>query len=547
MSPTTLPASTMVPGLRRNMVTICAMTATIMQALDTTIANVALPYMQGTLSASQDQINWVLTSYIVAAAIMTAPVGWVANRFGRKRIFIICSAGFTVASVLCGLAQDINQMVLFRLLQGVFGAALVPLSQAVMLDSYTLQERAKAMSIWGMGVMMGPIMGPSLGAWLTETYSWHWVFFVNLPFGFFTVLGLMVFMDETKKDLNLRFDWFGFTALAVGIGSLQLALDRGEQLGWLESNEIIAEFIISAIGFYYFFAHSLTTSRPFIQFSLFRDRNFLTGCVFMAVMGLVLYSTMALASPYLQNVIGYPIITAGVLLASRGCGTFVAMMLVGRMMRYIEARTLIITGPRHHRAVAVLHDRLDRPDRRARDRHLSIFQGFGFGLVFVPLSTVAFMTLPDHLRTDGTSMLTLMRNVASSIGISIVIAQLTEGSRRIYAVLNNHVNPFNHAMQMPDVARHDQHGHRQGPRHDGRDDRPAGADHRLLAGLPAGDAVHPVLDPARADDRLDQGRAARAGGRAGTCGDRVGLLLSSGGLDTGHPRRCQDGCGTAGA
>src|SRR6516162_8558410 len=226
------------------MVTICAMTATIMQALDTTIANVALPYMQGSLSASQDQINWVLTSYIVAAAIMTAPVGWIANRFGRKTIFILCSGGFTIASVLCGLAQDINQMVLFRLLQGVFGAALVPLSQAVMLDSYTLQERAKAMSIWGMGVMMGPIMGPSLGAWLTETYSWHWVFFVNLP--------------------------FGFTALAVAIGSLQLALDRGEQLGWLESNEIIIEFIVSAIGFYYFLAHSFTTQNPFIQFGLFR-------------------------------------------------------------------------------------------------------------------------------------------------------------------------------------------------------------------------------------------------------------------------------------
>ena len=200
---TTAAAPVAVPGLRRNMVTICAMTATIMQALDTTIANVALPYMQGSLSASQDQINWVLTSYIVAAAIMTAPVGWIANRFGRKRIFILCSGGFTIASVLCGLAQDINQMVLFRLLQGVFGAALVPLSQAVMLDSYALHERAKAMSIWGMGVMMGPIMGPSLGAWLTETYSWHWVFFVNLPFGIFTVLGLMVFMDETRKNFEL--------------------------------------------------------------------------------------------------------------------------------------------------------------------------------------------------------------------------------------------------------------------------------------------------------------------------------------------------------
>ena len=448
---TTAAAPIAVPGLRRNMVTICAMTATIMQALDTTIANVALPYMQGSLSASQDQINWVLTSYIVAAAIMTAPVGWIANRFGRKRIFIVCSAGFTVASVMCGLAQDISQMVLFRLLQGVFGAALVPLSQAVMLDTYALHERAKAMSIWGMGVMMGPIMGPSLGAWLTETYSWHWVFFVNLPFGIFTVLGLMVFMDETRTDRDLRFDWFGFAALAVGIGSLQVALDRGEQLGWLESNEIIGEFIVSIVGFYYFFAHSFTTTKPFIQFAIFKDRNFVGGCVFMAVMGLVLYSTMALSSPYLQNVIGYPIITAGLLLATRGCGTFVAMMMVGRLMRYVEARTLIITGL-SLTGLSLFYMTGWTDQTGVREIVIvSIVQGFGFGLVFVPLSTVAFLTLPNHLRTDGTSMLTLMRNVASSIGISIVIAQLTEGGRRIYAVLNEHVTPFNHAMQMPDV------------------------------------------------------------------------------------------------
>jgi len=444
-------APSAVPGLRRNMVTICSMTATIMQALDTTIANVALPYMQGTLSASQDQINWVLTSYIVAAAIMTAPVGWVANRFGRKRIFIICAGGFTIASVMCGLAQDITQMVTFRLMQGVFGAALVPLSQAVMLDSYTLQERAKAMSIWGMGVMMGPIMGPSLGAWLTETYSWHWVFLVNLPFGVFTVLGLLIFMDETKKDQSLRFDWFGFAALAVGIGSLQLALDRGEQLGWLESNEIFAEFIISAVGFYYFFAHSLTTAKPFIQFSMFKDRNFITGCIFMAVMGLVLYSTMALASPFLQNVIGYPIITAGMLLATRGFGTFVAMMMVGRLMRYIEARTLIVSGLGLTAFTLFLMAGWTDQTGTTEIVILSIVQGFGFGLVFVPLSTVAFLSLAPHLRTDGTSMLTLMRNVASSIGISIVIAQLTEGSRRTYAILSEHINPFNHAMQMPDV------------------------------------------------------------------------------------------------
>jgi DHA2 family multidrug resistance protein len=434
------------------MVTICAMTATIMQALDSTIANVALPYMQGSLSASQDQINWVLTSYIVAAAIMTAPVGWLANRFGRKRIFIICSAGFTVASVMCGLAQDITQMVLFRLLQGVFGAALVPLSQAVMLDTYALHERAKAMAIWGMGVMMGPIMGPSLGAWLTETYSWHWVFFVNLPFGVFTVLGLMAFMDETQVNKDLQFDWFGFTALAVGIGSLQLALDRGEQLDWFESAEIVAEFVISAIGFYYFFAHSLTTKRPFVQFAIFKDRNFSTGCIFMVVIGLVLFSTMALASPLFQNAFGFPILTAGLLLATRGMGTFVAMMIVSRLMRYIEARTLMGIG------LSLIAITLYEMTGWTTDTAVktiiinSVVQGFGLGLVFVPLSTVAFLTLPNHLRTDGTSMLTLFRNIASSIGISIVIARLTSGTTSTHAVLAEHVNPFNSALQMPDVS-----------------------------------------------------------------------------------------------
>ncbi|MCO5131664.1 MAG: DHA2 family efflux MFS transporter permease subunit [Xanthobacteraceae bacterium] len=428
------------------------MTATIMQALDTTIANVALPYMQGSLSASQDQINWVLTSYIVAAAIMTAPVGWIANRFGRKRVFIICSAGFTLASVMCGLAQDITQMVLFRLLQGVFGAALVPLSQAVMLDNYALHERAKAMAIWGMGVMMGPIMGPSLGAWLTETYSWHWVFFVNLPFGIITVAGLVIFMDETRLDSALRFDWFGFTALAVGIGALQLALDRGEQLDWFNSWEIVIEFIVSGVGFYYFFAHSLTTDRPFIQFAIFADRNFATACIFMVVIGVVLFSTMALASPLFQNAFGYPILTAGLLLATRGSGTFVAMMLVSRLMRIFEAKYLIATGLS---LIAVtLYDMTvwtaDTPVKTIVIN--SVIQGFGLGLVFVPLSTAAFMTLPNHLRTDGTSMLTLIRNVASSIGISIVIARLTSGTARVHGILAEHINPFNNALQMPNVT-----------------------------------------------------------------------------------------------
>src|ERR1700688_3238984 len=242
MSPA--PIASMSPSLRRLLVTVFAMTATIMQALDTTIANVALPYMQGSLSASLDQINWVLTSYIVAAAIMTAPIGWLADRFGRKTLCIICVTGFTAASLLCALAQNIEQMVLFRLLQGMAGAALVPLSQSVLLDSYSVEERGSAMAIWGVGVMLGPIMGPTLGAWLTDNYSWHWVFLINLPIGVMTVIGMSLFMQETKRHEHLRFDWFGFPALAVGIGGLQLLLDRGEQVGWVRANEIWIEAII---------------------------------------------------------------------------------------------------------------------------------------------------------------------------------------------------------------------------------------------------------------------------------------------------------------
>jgi DHA2 family multidrug resistance protein len=265
-------------------------------------------------------------------------------------------------------------------------------------------------------------------------------------------MGLIIFMDETRLDTKLQFDWFGFTALAIGIGALQLALDRGEQLDWLESWEITIEFIVSAIGFYYFFAHSLTTKRPFVQFAIFKDRNFATALIFMAVIGVVLFSTMALASPLFQNAYGYPILTAGLLLATRGIGTFVAMMMVSRLMTYFEARTLIAIGLT---LIAItLYDMAGwTADISVRAIAInSILQGYGIGLVFVPMTTAAFMTLPDHLRTDGTSMLTLVRNVASSIGISIVIARLTSGTIRVHAVLAEHINPFNDALQMPNVT-----------------------------------------------------------------------------------------------
>jgi DHA2 family multidrug resistance protein len=438
-------------GFQRAMVTICAMTATIMQALDTTVANVALPYMQGSLSASVDQVNWVLTSYIVASAVMTAPVGWMAGRFGRKTVFLVCTTGFTCASLLCGLAQSIEGMVLFRLLQGAFGAGLIPLSQAVLLDAYSAEERGQAMAIWGMGVMLGPVMGPTLGGWLTDTYNWRWVFLINLPIGVVTVVGLLFFMGQTEKRREMRFDWLGFVALAIGIGAMQVMLDRGQQLGWFDSDEIVMELIIAVAGFYYFFAHSLTTREPFVRFELFRDRNFVGGCLFMVVLGITVFATMTLSALFLQTVIGYPVMSAGLMLAARGAGTMVSMLAVGRLLKVFEARSLIFVGM--ILTVVTLHQMVGFTDMTsgATIVSVSIVQGLGLGLVFVPLSTAAFATLPAHLRTDGSAILTLVRNIGSSIGIPVVVATLVNSTTVMHAQLAEHITPFNAALQSGDV------------------------------------------------------------------------------------------------
>jgi len=432
---------------RRALITVCVMLATIMQALDTTIANVALPYMQGSLSVTIDQVNWVLTSYIVAAAIMTAPAGWLAVRFGRKRIFIISAAGFTIASLLCGAAQGITDMVLYRMLQGVFGAALVPLSQAVMMDIFPAEKRGQAMAIWGMGVMLGPIMGPTLGGWLTEYYSWRWVFLINLPFGIATVLGLMAFMPDTKPKA-ISFDWLGFATLSLAIGVFQLMLDRGETLGWFGSREIVAEAIIAASAAYLFLAHTLTAEKPFIPLGLFGDRNFTLGVVFMFVVGILLLASVALITPFVQNVMGYPVLQAGFLLGTRGIGTMISMMVVGRLLQFTDARLLIATGLGLSALSLWVMTGITPEISQFTIIWTSVVQGVGLGLIFVPLNTVAFATLPAMLRTEGAAMWTLIRNLGSSIGVSIVIAELTSTTSAIHARLAELVTPFNAGFQL---------------------------------------------------------------------------------------------------
>ena len=430
------------------------MLAMLMQTLDSTIANVALPYMQGSMSASTDEITWVLTSYVIAAAIMTAPVGWMARRFGRKKLFIGCLIGFTVTSMMCGAAQSLQQLVAFRLLQGMCGAAIAPLSQATMLDIYPFSKRAQAMAIFAMGVTMGPIMGPTLGGYLTDAYSWRFVFYVNLPFGILAILGLMFFMQDTPAQTNLRFSWYGFGVLALGCGSLQLMLDRGQVLDWFSSPEIIIEAVIAGLGFYLFIVHMLTSEKPFLSIGLFKDRNFISGMVMVFCVSSVMLATIALLAPYLQSLAGYPVYTAGWAMAPRGLGTIMSMFLASRLgmrvdQRKIMACGLLILG------WALYDMSLWTPDVTQEQMMLTlVLQGFSIGLVFNPMSVMAYTTLTPLLRGEGTALQSLSRNIGSAIGISVTSFTLTRGVQTTHAEIAAGVTPFNRVLQMGDYVSH---------------------------------------------------------------------------------------------
>jgi DHA2 family multidrug resistance protein len=431
----------------RGFITACAMLATIMQTLDTTIANVALPYIQGGLAASPDQITWVLTSYIVAAAIMTAPVGWLSNYLGIRNLFVISLVGFTAASVLCGISSSLPQMVIFRLLQGMFGAALVPLSQTTMLNLYPAEQRGWAMSIWGMGIMVGPILGPTLGGYLTDVYNWRWVFYINVPFGIVAASGLLFFLKDPPRGATSSFNWMGFALLGVGLASFQLFLDRGELKDWFGSTEIIIEVVLAGLGFYLFLVHTLLAPNSFINPRMFRDRNYSAGIVLMFIVAAVLLASMALLPPYLQNLANYPVSTAGLVMAPRGIGTMTAMWLAGRLTAVVDERLIMVVG------TGILADSLLRMTVWTPDISsytivtTSLIQGFGFGWVFTPLSIIAFATLPAEFRVDGTAFFSLVRNVGSAVGISVTSVLLTESTQVVHSQIVENVTPFNRMLQ----------------------------------------------------------------------------------------------------
>ncbi len=439
-------------GGNRTALTVCVILATLMQALDTTIANVALPYMQGSVSASQDQIAWVLTSYIVAAAIMTPPTGFLATRFGLKRLFIVAVIGFTVASMLCGMAQSLSQIVLFQILQGAFGASLVPLSQTVLFASYPRERQGFAMALFGIGVMIGPVLGPVLGGWLTEYYSWRYVFYINLPIGILDLIGIIIFLPETSHNASSKLDWFGFGTLSVGIGSLQLMLDRGEQLDWFGSGEIIIEAIVAASAIYLFIVHTFTAKNPFVRPSLFRDRNFSAGVLFISIVGLTYYASMALQPPYLQGLMDYPVITAGLVMGPRGVGTMASMLIVGRLVGRVDTRILLAVGLT---LTAWSFNAMTgwTPDvSQASIIAVTMVQGAGLGFLFVPLSAATLSTLPLAERTEGAGFFSLSRNIGSSVGISVVNSLLVTNTQANHAAIVPQISAVNRALENPLIA-----------------------------------------------------------------------------------------------
>ncbi len=418
------------------------MSASIMQALDNTIANVALPRIRGSLSATQDQMTWVLTSYIIASAIMMPLSGWLAGRIGRRRVFLWSVGGFTIASVMCGLAQSLPQIVIARLIQGACGAALIPMSQAALLDINPPRNHARAMSIWATGVTIGPIVGPALGGWLTENYDWRWVFYINVPVGIVSLLGTLWFMSETPIRRS-RFDFFGFAALSLGLGATQLLLDRGELKDWFSSTEIWIAAAVAAISMYLFVVHMLTTRQaPFISTALFKDRNFVTGNVIIFIVGLVLFATLALLPPLLQDLMNYPVVLTGLVTVPRGVGMLIAMQIIGRLQAKTDVRLIVAAG------FALTAGSLWQMTGFYLQMDPSqviwsgLIQGIGIAMVYVPLAAVTFATLPAEHRNEGTAMFSLIRNIGSSIGIAGASVLLTRNTQILHARLAEDITPF---------------------------------------------------------------------------------------------------------
>lgn len=432
---------------QRFFLTVAVMASTVMQVLDTTIVNVALPQMQGELGASPDQISWVLTSYLVASAIMMPLTGFFSDRLGRKKYLLISIGGFVIASMLCGIAQNLTEIVLFRILQGMFGAALVPLAQAIMVDTYPIEERARAMSIWGMGVMVGPIAGPTVGGWLTETLDWRWTFFINLPVGILSLLLAMRYVPDTLKR-ERKMDWTGFALLGLAIGGLQYFLDRGNGDDWFSSTGITTAFIIGMVCLVLFIWHSLRgREHPLFSLKIFADRNFVTASIVITALGLGMYGAMVLQPAMLEGLLAYPVATAGLVMAPRGLASMASMQMVSGLMKRFDARWIIMSGMLLSAIGNYLCTQFSLEVSAWQIVMPSLLQGFGLGLIMVPLTTLALSSMKPNLIPDASGVYSLLRTLGSSVGIAVISTIYSRETQMNWQTLGSGIQPFNHNLQ----------------------------------------------------------------------------------------------------
>ncbi|WP_068875347.1 MULTISPECIES: DHA2 family efflux MFS transporter permease subunit [unclassified Phenylobacterium] len=417
------------------------MLATLMYTLDSTIANVALPHMQGSLSASQDEITWVLTSYILATAVATPLAGWLAQKIGRKTMLLWSIIGFTIASMLCGLAQNLPEMVAFRVLQGLAGAGLMPLSQSVMLDIFPMTMIPRVMSIWSAAVIVGPIAGPTLGGWITEELDWRWVFYINLPIGILATLGVLRFMAHDPGGRARPFDFVGFGGLIAFIVGLQAMLDRGPGRDWFDSKEIWVEAAIALAGLWVFIVQTATAKHPFFHRDLAKDRNFIGTALLGFFVGVLLFSTTALLPSFMQNLLGYSATQAGVASVTRGLGSLVSFLLVPMAMARLGPRTCLFTGLLLSVVGLWMMGGFSLEMTSGPILISGFVQGLGIGLLFSPLSTLAYVTLDPSHRVEGTVVSTMVRSLGSSVGISIVLAAVLRNSAGAHSELAGRIDP----------------------------------------------------------------------------------------------------------
>jgi DHA2 family multidrug resistance protein len=438
-----------IPAKHPVMLVVTVMLSTIITSIDSTIANVALPHMQGSLSATQDQISWVLTSYIVATAILTPPTGFLAARMGRQRLMAWGVGGFLVASMLCGVATSLTEMVIFRILQGAFGAVLGPIGQTLIMDHFPPSKRGMVLSIWGGGAMLGPVIGPTLGGYLTQELTWRWVFFINLPLCLLTLVGVWSFIPKGEIKPDQRFDVFGFSLLSIAIASFQLMLDRGQSANWFQSTEILIEGAAAALSLYMFMVHIYTDKNPFIEPRLFKDRNLVVGLFLAALSSVVLMGQMALLPNFLQQLMQIPADVSGILMLPRGVAAMLAMIVCGRLIGRVDSRWMMALGLVGTALSLYEMSKINLNVDNFTIMRIGFTQGFCMSAMMAPMTSAVFATLLPALRTEGSSMFILARNIGGSIGISLFFTQIAKDSQINHGRLSENITAFAHTDLLP--------------------------------------------------------------------------------------------------